>query len=163
MDKKINYMNEALKEAQKAYSIYEVPIGAIVVYKDKIIGRGHNLVETTKDPLAHAELIAIKEASEYLDSWRLIDCELFVTLEPCAMCAGAIVNSRIKKVYIAAMDEKRGCCGSNINILQKKFLNHNVDLEIGILHDECSMILSNFFKELRESRKLSHNKKLLGN
>lgn len=156
MNYKENFMSEALLEAKKAYSIYEIPIGAIIVYKDKIIARGYNKVENSNNPLKHAELIAIENASKYLSSWRLLDCEMYVTLEPCAMCAGAIINSRIRKVYIGALDKKRGCCGSNINILKTDFLNHNVEYETGILGKECSDILSSFFKKLRKSKKIKN-------
>lgn len=150
MDKKIYFMQEALKEAEKAYELNEVPIGCVIVLDNEIIARGHNMVENKKIPLAHAEIIAIEKASKKLDGWRLIDCEMYVTLEPCAMCAGAIINSRINKVYIGAMDGKRGCCGSNINLLNEDYLNHRVEIESGILKEECSSILSEFFKGLRK-------------
>lgn len=143
-------MNEALIEAKKAYDLLEVPIGCVIVYDNEIIARGHNLVESNKSSLFHAEIVAIKEANLYLGGWRLIDCEMYVTLEPCSMCAGAIVNSRIKKIYIGAMDKKRGCCGSNINLLNEDYLNHKVEIESGILEKKCSDILSEFFKDLRD-------------
>lgn len=145
-------MKEALKEAAKAYSIYEVPVGAIVVHKDKIIARGYNKRETLRDPTAHAEIIAIKKASEHLDAWRLGDCTLYVTLEPCAMCAGAIVNSRIERVVIGARDPKRGCCGTVEDLTNHSSFNHKSQVIFGILEDECSSIISNFFKELREDK-----------
>ena len=145
-------MKEALKEAAKAYSIYEVPVGAIVVHNDKIIGRGYNKRETLKDPTAHAEIIAIKEASNHLDAWRLSDCTLYVTLEPCAMCAGAIVNSRIDRVVIGARDPKRGCCGTVENLTDNSKFNHKSQIEFGILEDECSNIISKFFRELRRNK-----------
>jgi tRNA(adenine34) deaminase len=141
------YMNEALKEA--IVCTYEVPVGAIIVHKGKIIGRGHNLRETNKDPLAHAEIMAIKEASEYLGGWRLIDCTMYVTLEPCAMCAGAIVNSRIDRLVIGAMDQKRGCCGSVEDLVRNPRFNHRVELSIGVLEDKCSKLLKDFFKKIR--------------
>ena len=145
-------MKEALKEAAKAYSIYEVPVGAIVVHKGKIIGRGYNKRESLKDPTAHAEIIAIKEASNYLDAWRLSDCTLYVTLEPCAMCAGAIVNSRIDRVVIGTRDPKRGCCGTVEDLTGHPKFNHTSQVEFGVLEDKCSIIISNFFKELRENK-----------
>ncbi len=146
-------MREALKEAKKAYSIYEVPVGAIVVYKGQIIGRGYNQRETLKDPTAHAEILAIQEASKFLDSWRLLDCTMYVTLEPCAMCAGAIVNSRIERLVIGARDLKRGCCGTVEDLTNHPKFNHRLEVEFGVLEEECSSILSNFFKELRESKR----------
>jgi len=147
------YMREALEEAKKAYSIYEVPVGAIIVYKGKIIGRGYNQRETLKDPTAHAEVLAIKEASKFLDSWRLLDCTMYVTLEPCAMCAGAIVNSRIGRLVIGTRDLKRGCCGTVEDLTNHPKFNHRLEVEFGVLEEECSSILSDFFKELRESKK----------
>jgi len=146
-------MREALEEAKKAYSIYEVPVGAIIVYKGKIIGRGYNQRETLKDPTAHAEVLAIKEASKFLDSWRLLDCTMYVTLEPCAMCAGAIVNSRIGRLVIGTRDLKRGCCGTVEDLTNHPKFNHRLEVEFGVLEEECSSILSNFFKELRELKK----------
>ncbi len=144
-------MREALKEAKKAYSTYEVPVGAIVVHRGEIISRGYNKRESMKDPLAHAEIIAIKRASELLGGWRLIDCTMYVTLEPCAMCAGAIINSRIDRVVIGTRDPKRGCCGSVIDLLNHPKFNHRPKVDFGILEEECSSILSTFFKELRNS------------
>lgn len=146
-------MREALKEAKKAYSIYEVPVGAIVVYKGQIIGRGYNQRETLKDPTAHAEILAIQEASKFLDSWRLLDCTMYVTLEPCAMCAGAIVNSRIERLVIGTRDLKRGCCGTVEDLTNHPKFNHRLGVEFGVLEEECSSILSKFFKELREKKK----------
>lgn len=144
-------MKEALKEAKKAYSTYEVPVGAIVVHRGEIISRGYNKRESMKDPLAHAEMIAIKGASEFLGGWRLIDCTMYVTLEPCAMCAGAIINSRIDRVVIGTRDPKRGCCGSVVDLLNHPKFNHRPKVDFGILEEECSSILSTFFKELRNS------------
>lgn len=143
-------MKESLKEAAKAYSIYEVPVGAIVVHKDKIIGRGYNKRETLNDPTAHAEIIAIKKASNHLGAWRLAGCTLYVTLEPCAMCAGAIINSRIDRVVIGTRDPKRGCCGTVENLTSNPSFNHKSEVEFGVLEDECSSIISKFFKELRK-------------
>lgn len=144
------YMNEAIKEALGC--TYEVPVGAIIVHQGKIIGRGHNLIETDKDPTAHAEISAIKMASEYLGGWRLLNCTMYVTLEPCAMCAGAIVNSRIDRLVIGAMDPKRGCCGSVEDLVRHPRFNHRVDLTVGVLEEECSKILKDFFKELRRTK-----------
>ena len=142
-------MNLALEEAYKAYSTYEVPVGAVVVHKGKVIGRGHNKRETLKDPTAHAEIIAIKEASEFLGGWRLIDCTMYVTIEPCSMCAGAILNSRIANLVIGAKDPKMGCCGSVINLLDNPNFNHRVNTVFGIMEEECSKLMKDFFKELR--------------
>ncbi|MDO5018432.1 MAG: tRNA adenosine(34) deaminase TadA [Lagierella massiliensis] len=145
------YMNEALKEAKKAYELKEVPVGCIIVKDSKIIARGHNLVENLQNPLKHAELVAIEKACKYLKSWRLIDCDLYVTLEPCCMCASSMVYSRIRKVYFGAYDIKRGFVGSVDNLLLRKELNHRVEFEGGILQDECLNLFQNFFKDLRKS------------
>ena len=145
-------MRLALEEAYKALGTYEVPVGAVIVHKGKVIGKGYNKRETSQDPIAHAEILAIKEASKTLGSWRLIDCILYVTLEPCPMCAGAIVNSRIDKVVIGAKDSKMGCCGSVINLLNNPNFNHRPEVEFGILEEECSSIISNFFKEIRKNK-----------
>ncbi len=145
-------MRLALEEAYKAFSTYEVPIGAVIVHNDKVIGKGYNKRETLKDPLAHAELIAIKEASNYLGGWRLIDCTMYVTLEPCAMCAGAIMNSRIERLVIGAKDPKMGCCGSVVNLVDNPKFNHRVEVETGVLEDECSNIITNFFKQIRKNK-----------
>lgn len=146
------YMREALEEAKKAYSTYEVPVGAVVVYRGEIIGRGYNQRESLKDPTAHAEILAIKEASRHLDAWRLLDCTMYVTLEPCAMCAGAIVNARIGRLVIGTRDPKRGCCGTIEDLTNHPKFNHRLEVEFGVLEDECSSIISDFFKELRESK-----------
>ena len=148
----IFYMGKALEEAKKAYNIEEVPVGAVIVYEGEIIGRGYNQRETLKDPTAHAEIIAIKEASKYLDAWRLLDCTMYVTLEPCAMCAGAIVNSRIGRLIIGARDSKRGCCGTIEDLTNHPEFNHRVEVEFGVSEDECSGIISEFFKELRKNK-----------
>ena len=142
-------MLEALKEAQIAYDLGEVPIGAVVEKDGMIIGRGHNLTERAKDPTAHAEMIALREAAQVLGGWRLLGCNLYVTAEPCAMCAGAIVWARIKKLYIGTMDPKGGACGSVFNIPQEPRLNHYVEIETGIMQQECHDILKAFFKQLR--------------
>lgn len=143
-------MSQALIEAEKAYSTYEVPVGAVIVYKDIIIGRGYNKRETLRDPTAHAEIIAIKEASNYLGQWRLSQCTLYVTLEPCAMCAGAIVNSRIDRVVIGARDNRMGCCGTVEDITHNLKFNHRAEVEFGVEEDKCREIIQNFFKELRK-------------
>ena len=145
-------MKEALKEAKKAYKKLEIPVGAVIVKDGKIIARGHNLKETKEDTTKHAEIIAIQKASKKLSEWRLIDCEMYVTLEPCAMCAGAIINSRIKKVYIGTMDEKTGAVGSVLNLFEDFTFNHKVEVEKGILQEECKKMLKQFFKELRKSK-----------
>lgn len=147
------YMNLALKEAKKAYKKLEVPIGAVIVKDGKIIAKAHNLREKKQSSLAHAEILAIKEACEKLESWRLDGAELYVTLEPCAMCAGAITQARIKKVYFGAKDEKNGCVGSIANIFDDIKTTHKVEYEY-IENKECSDILSNFFKELRTIKKM---------
>lgn len=148
------YMKAAIKEARKAEKLGEVPIGCVIVYNDKIIGRGYNRRKTDKNTLSHAELTAIKKASKYIGDWRLEGCTLYVTLEPCQMCAGAIVQGRVDKVIIGCMSPKSGCAGSIINILQMSEFNHQVEIEKGILEDECSNMLSEFFIELREKQKL---------
>lgn len=145
-------MSEALKEALNAYNCREVPIGAIIEKDGQIIGRGHNLTETLKDPTAHAEMLAIKQAARTLGGWRLTGCNLFVTAEPCAMCAGAIVWARIKKLYIGTMDPKGGGCGSVFNIPQEQRLNHYVEIETGLMQGECESIMKAFFQELRKKK-----------
>ena len=147
------FMKQALKEAEKAYKKLEVPVGSVIVKDGKIIARGYNQKETKKDTTKHAEIIAIQKASKKLGSWRLIDCEMYVTLEPCSMCAGAIINSRIKKIYIGTMDQKTGAVGSVLNLLEDYKFNHKVEIESGIMQKECEKILKDFFKELRKSKK----------
>ena len=149
------YMKEAIKQAKKAYALDEVPIGCVIVQDNKIIARGYNRRNTDKNALAHAEISAIKKASKKTGDWRLEDCTMYVTLEPCQMCAGAIVQTRMKKVVIGAMNPKAGCAGSVINILQMKQFNHQAEMENGILEKECADMLSTFFKELREKKKLN--------
>ncbi len=146
---KEQYMREALKEAEKANKNNEVPIGCVIVKDGKIIGRGYNRRMKDKNTLSHAELNAIKKASKKLKDWRLDDCEMYVTTEPCQMCSGAIVQARIKKVYIGCMNPKAGCAGSIMNLLQMDEFNHKVEIESGVLESECSEILKNFFKKLR--------------
>lgn len=147
------FMKEALREAQKAYEKLEVPVGCVIVKDGKIIARAHNQKETKLDTTKHAEVMAIQKASKKLNSWRLLNCEMYVTLEPCSMCAGAIINSRIKKVYIGTMDEKTGACGSKLNLFNDYTFNHKVETEAGIMKEECEEILKNFFKELRKGKK----------
>ena len=147
------FMKQALKEAEKAYKKLEVPVGAVIVKDGTIIARGYNQKETKKDTTKHAEIIAIQKASKKLGSWRLIDCEMYVTLEPCSMCAGAIINSRLKRIYIGTRDEKTGAVGSVLNLLEDYKFNHKVEIERGIMQKECEKILKDFFKELRKSKK----------
>ncbi len=149
---KEKFMKAALKEAQKAYEKEEVPIGVVIVKDDKIIAKAHNLKEIKKDTTEHAEIRAIKKASKKLDSWRLTDCEMYTTLEPCPMCAGAIIQARIKKVYIGTMDEKTGACGSVLNLFKDHKFNHIVELEYGIMEKESKEILQDFFKKLRKKK-----------
>lgn len=146
------YMKEAIKQAKKAYAIGEVPIGCVIVYEDKIIGRGYNRRTIDKNTIAHAEMIAIKKASKKMNDWRLEDCTMYVTLEPCQMCSGAIVQSRMKRVVVGCMNPKAGCAGSILNLLQMPRFNHQVELDIGILEEECSGLMKQFFKELREKK-----------
>ncbi|MDE6889284.1 MAG: tRNA adenosine(34) deaminase TadA [Eubacterium sp.] len=147
------FMKAALREAKKAYVIHEVPIGCVIVQDDKIIARGYNRRNTDKNTLAHAELTAIRKASKKTGDWRLEDCTMYITLEPCQMCAGAIVQSRMKKVVIGAMNPKAGCAGSVLNLLQMPKFNHQVEITIGVLEEECASMLSGFFSELREKKK----------
>ena len=149
MEQHIKYMKEALKQAKKAYALGEVPIGCVIVYEDKIIARGYNRRNTDKNTLAHAEITAINRASKKLGDWRLEGCTLYVTLEPCQMCAGAIVQSRITNVVMGCMNPKAGCGGSILNILEMPEFNHQVNVIRGIMEEECSQILQDFFKELR--------------
>lgn len=146
------YMKEAIKQANKARFLEEVPIGCVIVYDGKIIGRGYNRRNTDKSTLAHAEIIAIKKASKVIGDWRLEDCTMYVTLEPCQMCAGAIVQARIPKVVIGSMNPKAGCCGSILNLLEEERFNHQVEVTRGVLEEECSMMLTTFFKELRKKK-----------
>ena len=145
-------MLEALEEAKKAGELGEVPIGAVVVKDGAVIGRGHNLTESAKDPTAHAEMIAIRQAASFLGGWRLSGCDMYVTAEPCAMCAGAIVWARIENLYIGTMDPKAGACGSVFNIPQEERLNHRVNIQTGLMQEECSKILKDFFRALRKTK-----------
>ena len=146
------YMKEAIRQARKAYALGEVPIGCVIVCGDKIIARGYNRRNTDKNTLSHAELNGIRKASRKLGDWRLEGCTLYVTLEPCQMCAGAIVQARIDRVVIGAMNPKAGCAGSVLNLLEMDGFNHKVQVTRGILEEECSTMLSDFFKKLREEK-----------
>ena len=150
-------MKEALKEAQKAYDKLEVPVGAVIVKDGKIIARAYNQNEEKNDTTNHAEILAIKKASKKLGSWRLLDCDMYVTLEPCSMCAGALIQSRIRKVYIGADDEKTGACGTKLNLLEDYDFNHKVEIQRGVLKEECENIMKKFFKELRKIKKQNNN------
>ncbi len=152
MQEKEKFMKEAIKEAKKAAEKLEVPVGCVIVKDGKIIARGHNQKETKLDTTKHAEIIAIQKASKKLEAWRLLNCEMYVTLEPCSMCAGAILQARIKKIYIGAMDEKTGACGSVLNLLQNYPFNHKVEIETKVEKEECEKILKEFFKKLRNSK-----------
>ncbi len=143
------YMKEALKQAAKARKIGEVPIGCVIVYEERIIGRGYNRRNTDKSTLAHAEISAIKKAAKVIGDWRLEECTLYVTLEPCPMCGGAIVQSRMKRCVIGTMSPKSGCAGSILNLLQEPRFNHQVEITEGVLRDDCQEMLQEFFKELR--------------
>lgn len=147
------YMREAIKQAKKAYALEEVPIGCVIVHDGKIIGRGYNRRTIDKNPLAHAEIQAIRKASRKMGDWRLEDCTLYVTLEPCQMCSGAIVQARIKRVVVGCMNPKAGCAGSILNLLDVKEFNHQVELTTGVREEECSRMMKEFFRELREKRK----------
>lgn len=157
--RKRKYMKEALRQARKAVSLGEVPIGCVIVYQDQIIGRGYNRRKADKTVLAHAEISAIKKACKKMGDWRLEDCEMYVTLEPCQMCAGAIVQARIKKVYIGAPNPKAGCAGSILNLFNEPRFNHIVEMETGLMEEECSAILTGFFKDLRAANKELKNRR----
>ena len=146
-------MKEAIRQAHKAWKLGEVPIGCVIVRDGKIIARGYNRRNTDKNTLAHAELQAIRKASRAAGDWRLEDCTIYVTLEPCQMCAGAIVQSRIPRVVIGCMNPKAGCAGSVLNLLQVERFNHQAEIETGVLEEECSGMMRQFFKELRERKK----------
>ena len=147
------YMKEAVRQAKKAYAIGEVPIGCVIVYKEKIIGRGYNRRTIDKNVLAHAELIAIRKACKKMNDWRLEECTMYVTLEPCQMCSGAIVQSRMTRVVVGCMNPKAGCAGSILNLLKMEQFNHQVELTTGVLEKECSQMMKDFFKELRQKKK----------
>ena len=152
------YMKEAIKQAKKAEKVGDVPIGCVIVHEDKIIARGYNKRNAKKTTLAHAELLAMAKASKYIGDWRLEDCTMYVTLEPCQMCAGAIVRARIPKVVIGTMNPKAGCAGSVLNLLKIEQFNHQVDVVYDVLKEECSQMLSQFFKNLRDQKKLMKQK-----
>lgn len=149
----IKYMREAVNEASKAIESGEVPIGCVIVYKDEIIGRGHNLRNSKKNPLCHAEISAINEAAGFMGDWRLEECTLYVTVEPCPMCAGAIVQARIPRVVFGTPNVKAGCAGSILNILNEPKFNHQVDVTCGVLREECTAPMSEFFKRFRKKNK----------
>lgn len=153
MDKDEQFMREALRQAKKAYAREETPIGCVIVYEGKMIARGYNLRNEKKNALAHAEIRAIHRASKVIGDWRLEDCTMYVTLEPCPMCAGAIVQARMKRVVIGSSNPKAGCAGSVINLLQMDGLNHQVEIQRGVLEEECSQMMSGFFRELRLKKK----------
>lgn len=146
------YMRIAIEEAKIAASLGESPIGAVIVQDGKIVGRGHNTTETAKDPTCHAEMNAIRDAARNLGGWRLPHCSMYVTLEPCSMCAGAIVLARIEQLYIGTADPKSGACGSLRNIVSDERLNHRVEVHTGVLQEECSGLLKDFFKQLRKKK-----------
>ena len=147
------FMKEALKEAYKAYEINEVPIGAVIVRNGEIVGRGFNQKEVLKDATLHAEISAIKDACKNLGGWRLPVCTMYVTLEPCSMCAGALVNARVERLVVGTKDLKTGACGSVINVVQMEKLNHQIDVQFGILEEECAAVIKDFFSELRKYKK----------
>lgn len=151
-EREVKYMKEAIKEAKKAAKRNEVPIGCVIVYEDRIIGRGYNRRMTDKTALAHAEISAIRKACKAVGDWRLDESEIYITLEPCQMCAGAIVQSRIRKVFIGAMNPKAGCAGSILDLLHVREFNHQCEVETGILKEECSKLLTDFFAGLREKK-----------
>ena len=142
------YMREAIRQAKKAYKLDETPIGCVIVHDGKIIGRGYNRRNTDKSPLAHAEISAIRKASKKLGDWRLEECTSYVTLEPCQMCAGAIIQSRVTRVVVGCMNPKAGCAGSVLNLLDVKAFNHQAELTTGVLEEECSALMTGFFREL---------------
>ncbi|MCH1984420.1 tRNA adenosine(34) deaminase TadA [Ruminococcus sp. OA3] len=153
MEQHEKYMKEAMRQAKKAYALNEVPIGCVIVCQDKIIARGYNRRNTDKNTLSHAEMNAIRKASKKLGDWRLEGCTMYITLEPCQMCAGAIVQARIDRVVIGSMNPKAGCAGSLLNLLEMDKFNHQVEVIRGVLAEECSQMLSEFFKELRIRKK----------
>lgn len=146
------YMKEAIRQARKAYALGEVPIGCVIVCGDKIVGRGYNRRTIDKNTLAHAELAAIKKASKKLGDWRLEGCTLYVTLEPCQMCSGAIIQARIDRVVVGCMNPKAGCAGSILNLLQMEQFNHQTELTTGVLGEQCSQMMKDFFRELRQKK-----------
>lgn len=158
LSKDERYMKQALSQAKKAAAIGEVPIGCVIVFEDKVIGRGYNRRKIDKNTLSHAELTAIRKASRKMGDWRLEGCTMYVTLEPCQMCAGAIVQARMDRVVIAAMSPKSGCAGSILNLLQMDEFNHKVEITTGVLEEKCSKFLSDFFVDLRKRLKVEKDK-----
>ncbi|WP_199609417.1 tRNA adenosine(34) deaminase TadA [Flocculibacter collagenilyticus] len=154
-----DWMRLAIKAANQAGAISEIPVGAIVVHNEKVIGTGWNKPITTHDPSAHAEMIAVRQAAKYLENYRMIDCTLYVTLEPCPMCAGLLVHSRIKRLVFGASDYKTGCAGSIMNLVAHPSLNHQIEVEHGVLQSECSSMISDFFKRRRAEKKLEKESK----
>lgn len=157
LTKEEKFMKEAIRQAHKAWKLKEVPIGCVIVREDRIIARGYNRRNTDKNTLAHAELLAIRKASRAVGDWRLEDCTMYITLEPCQMCAGAIVQARIPRVVIGSRNPKAGCAGSILNLLDVPEFNHQVELTEGVLEEECSALMTEFFRELREHR---HDKRM---
>ena len=155
LTKEEKYMKEAIRQARKAWKLNEVPIGCVIVREDRIIARGYNRRNTDKNTLAHAELLAIRKASRAVGDWRLEDCTMYITLEPCQMCAGAIVQARIPRVVIGSRNPKAGCAGSILNLLDIPAFNHQAELTEGVLGEECSALMTDFFRELRERRQMS--------
>ena len=153
MNKAEKFMKLALKEAKKAFDKEEIPVGVVIVKDDKVIAKAHNLKESKNMATSHAEILAIEKACKKLGAWRLLDCEMYVTLEPCPMCAGALINSKNKKLYIGTDDPKTGACGSKLNLLKDFTFNHDIEIERDILKEECSQIVKDFFKMLREQKK----------
>lgn len=153
MTKEEKYMKEAVRQAKKAEALHETPIGCVIVHEDRIVGRGYNRRSTDKNVLSHAEILAIKKACKTIGDWRLEECTLYVTLEPCPMCAGAIVQARIPRVVIGCRNPKAGCAGSVLNLLEEPGFNHQAEIKTGILEEECSSLLKTFFKALREAKK----------
>ena len=151
------FMKEAIRQAKKAYLLEEVPIGCVIVYEGKIIARGYNRRNTDKSTLSHAELIAIRKAAKKLGDWRLEGCTMYVTLEPCQMCAGAMMQARLTEAVIGCMNPKAGCAGSVLNILEMDGFNHKVQVTRGVLEEECSQMMSQFFRELRERKKAARS------
>ena len=152
------FMRQAIKQAKKAYALDETPIGCVIVHEGKVIGRGYNRRNTDKSPLAHAEITAIRKASRKMGDWRLEECTLYVTLEPCQMCAGAIIQARIPRVVVGCMNPKAGCAGSVLNLLHVERFNHQAELTTGVLEEECSGMMKQFFKELRARKKREKGK-----
>lgn len=157
MTEQEKFMKEAIRQAKKAYLLEEVPIGCVIVHEEKIIARGYNRRNTDRNTLSHAELIAIRKAAKKLGDWRLEECTMYVTLEPCQMCAGAMMQARLTEAVIGCMNPKAGCAGSVLNILEMDGFNHKVQVTRGVLEEECSQMMSQFFRELREKKKAARS------